>query len=127
MFDPRIFDPIVEILAFLGATRNYSYIDRLGNSIDEISILEAVRDALRAYYTWCGSPPQPGKIEELSDGTKVRCPDVEEKSLNKAAEVLVGYLNGKSRIDRVKLARELSLKAYAKIPNYIIKEEATQR
>jgi len=117
------FDQIIEVLAFLGATRDYSYIDRLGNSVDEVSILEAVRDALRAYYTWCGSPPKPGDIKEVSGGLKVKCPDVKLDELSKAVDVLANYIAGKSRVEQVKLARELSLRAYARIPNYIVEAQ----
>ncbi len=40
---------LVEVLGFLGALKNYSYIDRLGNAVDEVTVEEALRDAIRAY------------------------------------------------------------------------------
>jgi len=114
------FDQIIEVLAFLGATGDYSYIDRLGNSIDDVSILEAVRDALRAYYTLCVSPSRHGE-------TKVRCPDDKLlDGLSKAVDDLANYIAGKSRVEQVKLARELSLRAYARIPNYVKEKEKAQ-
>jgi CRISPR-associated protein Csa5 len=97
-----MYEPIIDILAYLGSQRDYSYIDRLGNAIDEISIMEAVRDAVRSFYTLCEKPES-------------NCPSIDPQELEKSINALVATINTKPRDQIVKLARELSLKAYAKI------------
>lgn len=112
---------VVEILAFLGAQKDYSYIDRLGNALDEISIMEAIRDAIRAYYALCREGP--GSVD-LGGGKIVKCPQVSDADLEKAVNTLASMLQNRPRTEIVKLARELSMRAYARIPSLIVSEEA---
>lgn len=97
-----MYEPIVTILAYLGSQRDYSYIDRLGNAIDEVSIMEAVRDAVRAFFTVCEQP-------------EANCPSIDASELEKSLNALTAVVQAKPRHYVVRLARELSLKAYAKI------------
>lgn len=110
---------IVEILAFLAAQKDYSYIDRLGNALDEISIMESIRDAIRAYYALCRESS--GCID-IGGGKGVKCPQISDASLEKAVNTLSVMLANKPRTDVVKLARELSLKAYARMPSVLSEE-----
>ena len=100
-----MFEPIIDMLAFLGSQKDYSYIDRLGNALDEISILEAIRDAMRAFYATCGS-----------EGTN--CPQIDAQKLQDDVNILTSIIQNKPRFQVLQLARELSLKSYARIKNF---------
>jgi len=105
----------VEILSFLGAIEEYSYIDRIGNAIDEISVLEALKDAVRAYYTNCMKEKKCVEYNrELKLG--VYCPDVKPEELDQIISSISARVGKVSRIELIKLSRELALKAYARIP-----------
>ncbi|MEM4624505.1 MAG: hypothetical protein QXR24_03820 [Thermosphaera sp.] len=112
---------IIEILAFLGAKKDYSYIDRLGNALDEISIMEAIRDAIRAYFALCRE--RPGSVD-LDEGRVVMCPSITDAELERAVNMLASMLQNRPRTEIVKLARELSMRAYARIPSMIAREES---
>lgn len=105
-------EELVDILAFLGAGRDYSAIDRLANAIDEVAIYEAVRDAIRAYQTWCGAE----KCVEAGEGRRIMCPEVDPENLKKAADMVAAKVNSGDRLDAIKFAREMAMKAYARIP-----------
>ncbi|ADG91077.1 hypothetical protein [Thermosphaera aggregans] len=100
-----MFEPIVSILAYLGSQKDYSYIDRLGNAIDEISIMEALRDAVRSFITICEKPES-------------KCPSIDFQELDKSLNTLLAVISSKPREQVIKMARELSLKAYAKIKTF---------
>jgi CRISPR-associated protein Csa5 len=105
-----MFEPIVSILAYLGSQKDYSYIDRLGNAIDEISIMEALRDAVRSFITKCEEPES-------------KCPSIDFQELDKSLNTLLEKISPKHqkqviKLEVIKLARELSLKAYAKIKTF---------
>ncbi|MET1160251.1 MAG: hypothetical protein ABWW65_04765 [Thermoprotei archaeon] len=109
------FSEIIEVLAFLGSIGDYSYIDRLGNAIDEITFMEAIKDSIRAYYTNCLEAP---KCVEYDREKKlgVRCPDLKPDQLEKIINGILANVSKVSRAEIIKLARELALKAYARIP-----------
>jgi len=108
---------LIEILSFLGALNDYSYLDRLGNAIDEVSILEALRDAIRAFYTNCSKE----KVCVEYDRERklgVICPEVKPEELSATISQIADRVSkGKiGRVEMIRLSRELALKAYAKIP-----------
>jgi CRISPR-associated protein Csa5 len=113
-----MFEQILDLLSFLGVLGDYSYIDRLGNAIDEVTILESLRDAIRAYYTNC---LREKKCIEYSENVGVLCPDISSEELEKAVSVISAKLATINRVEIIKLSRELALKAYARIP--LIKEK----
>ncbi|MEM1617381.1 hypothetical protein [Desulfurococcus sp.] len=106
---------IVDILAFLGAVGDYGYIDRLGNAIDEVTFMEAVRDSIRAYYTNClGEKKCVEYDREKKAG--VLCPDLKPGQLEKIISSILDTISKASRVDVIKLSRKIALEAYAKIP-----------
>jgi CRISPR-associated protein Csa5 len=113
-----MFEQILDLLSFLGVLGDYSYIDRLGNAIDEVTILESLRDAIRAYYTNC---LREKKCIEYSENVGVLCPDISSEELEKTVSVISAKLATINRVEIIKLSRELALKAYARIP--LIKEK----
>jgi len=110
-----MYEHIIEVLSFLGATGDYSYLDRLGNAIDEISVLEALRDAIRAYYTNCLGERACVEYDRESK-LGVLCPEFKPEELEQAVSQIAVKLSKASRVEIIKLSRELALKAYAKIP-----------
>jgi len=107
-----MYNEIVDLLSFLGALGDYSYIDRLGNAIDEVSVLEALRDAIRAYYTNCLGED---KCKEYEKGKGVLCPDIKPEELEKRVSQLIDNISKASRVELIKLSRDLALRAYARI------------
>jgi len=110
-----MYEQIIEVLSFLGSTGDYSYLDRLGNAIDEISILEALRDAIRAYYTNCLDKRACIEYDRESK-IGVLCPEFKPEDLEQVVSQITAKLGKASRVEIIKLSRELALKAYAKIP-----------
>lgn len=108
-------EDLVILLAFLGATGDYSYIDRLGNAIDEVTILESLRDAIRAYYTNCLGER---KCVEYDRERKlgVMCPSISSEKLDTIVEFVSRHLSRASRIEIIRLSREMALRSYAKVP-----------
>ena len=110
-----MYEHIIQVLSFLGAIGDYSYLDRLGNAIDEISVLEALRDAIRAYYTNClGKRACVEYNRENKLG--VLCPEIKSEELEQAVSQITAKISKASRVEIIKMSREFALKAYAKIP-----------
>lgn len=109
-----VLEPVIEILAFYAATRNYSYIDRLANALDEVTAYEAVRDALRDFYSQCVDRRE--KCVEVSEELKVLCPEVDLGLLEKAVDELLRRIRGRSGDVIVRETREVALAALARKP-----------
>lgn len=110
---------IVKLLGFLAATGDYSYVDKIGNAIDEVTLLDALKDALRAYQTYCA-----GRKEvciEYGEGSGISCPELEPDAVERAISEITALASKvsrgeASRIELSRLSRELALRAYAIIP-----------
>lgn len=107
---------IVQVLGFLGSLREYSYIDRLGNIIDEIAFKEAIRDAIRSYYALCLDKTGKEKCVEYEKGIGVECFDISKDELEKEISQILDKLSKSTRIEIIESSREMALKAYAAIP-----------
>lgn len=118
-----MYENIVKILAFLGAKRDYSAIDRLGNAIDEISFYEAIRDAIRAYNSYCKESGSGQQIQGESD-QEIPCPQIDAQNLINEIDKINSVLAAQDKLKIIKLSRELAVKSYAKIP--LLKEETRQ-
>jgi len=109
---------IVEILGFLGAMRDYSYIDRLSTALDETSVYETLKDAIRAYLSLCHEE------KEVEYKNKVYiCPDVAGDELEKEVSEVKKSVKGKTGAEIVKFSRELAMQAYATIPKIVVREK----
>ncbi len=95
-------DVLVEVLAFFAAQRNYGYIDRLGNALDEVTAYEALRDALRDYYSIC------------VDRKQECCPDINPEDLENAIKYFISHLSGKGGDVIVRETRKIALEALAR-------------
>ncbi|MEZ0346152.1 MAG: hypothetical protein ABWK01_06350 [Infirmifilum sp.] len=105
-------EPLVEILAFFSALRNYGYVDRLGNALDEVTAMEAVKDVLRDFHSQCVDRPQ--KCVEISEGVSIPCPDIKVEALEEAASTFVSLVRGKPSDEVVRVTREIALEALAR-------------
>lgn len=108
---------VVQLLGFLGALRSYGFIDRVGNAVDEATVLEALRDAVRAYLTLCLERRE-RRCVEVEKGVEIKCPDLNPEELEKSIGV-VGSVIRRSKVDLIKVSREIALRAYASIPKMI--------
>ena len=106
-------DNLIVILGFLGAMKNYSYIDRLSVALDETSVYEAFKDAIRTYLSLCSDK----KEVELGEEEKILCPQINTEKLEAEVNELILNVKGKSGGEIVKITRELALQAYATIPD----------
>lgn len=114
---------LIEILGFLGAMRDYSYIDRLSGALDETGIYEALNDAIRAYLSLC----QLGRKCWVEHKDKLyECPETSRDELEKNVETVLREIEGKSGAEIVRYSRQLAMRAYATIPKIrvIEKQEA---
>lgn len=106
--DPTL-DPLVDVLALYAATRNYGYVDRLGNALDKITAYEAIRDVLRDFYSQCVD-----RREKCVDN--IKCPEVSPEALEEAVNKFVEEIMDKSGDVIVEKTRELVLAALARKP-----------
>ena len=72
-------NPLIEVLAAFAAARNYSYVDRVGNSLEPLAALEALKDALRDFDSTCSREKYIKKDE--ASNLCVPCPRVSSKDL----------------------------------------------
>ena len=114
---------LVEILAFLGAMRDYSYIDRLATALNETSVYEALKDAVRAYLSLC--PPDGSGWVEYKD-KRYECPKVAGDELEREVEDVLKAVKGRSGAEIVKYSRELAMRAYAAIPKVRVEAKGTE-
>ncbi|MEM1873278.1 MAG: hypothetical protein QXS85_00015 [Acidilobaceae archaeon] len=105
--------PLVEVLAFFAASRNYGFVDRLGGALNEITATEAVIDALRDYYSQCVDRRE--KCVEVG-GERIACPDVSPEELKRAVEAFIARIRGKPGDVIVRETRALALEALARKP-----------
>lgn len=110
----RELDPVLDVLAFYAATRNYGYVDRLANAIDEVTAYEAIRDALRDFYSQCVD--RRDKCVEVTQDFRVLCPEVELGQLERAVSEFLRRIGGKPGDVVVKETREIALAALARKP-----------
>ncbi|MDW8082666.1 MAG: hypothetical protein RMI56_02590 [Sulfolobales archaeon] len=110
----RTLDPLVEVLAFYAAMRNYGYIDRLSNALNEVAVYEALNDILRDYYSQCVD--REDKCVEVSANVKYRCPTFDARALEDAIVKFMERVRGQPGYVLVRETRELALAAYARKP-----------
>ncbi|MEM1830724.1 MAG: hypothetical protein QXY55_06165 [Candidatus Korarchaeota archaeon] len=110
---------LVEMLAFFAAQRNYGYIDRIGGALDEITVYEAIKDALRDYYSLCVDKLDRDRIVEVKVGEttfKLRCPNLEPEDLENSINDFKKRIEGKQGVDLVRETRNLYIEVMARKP-----------
>lgn len=113
-FPKERFAGLVAVLAFFAALRDYGYVDRLGNSLDEVTALEAVKDAVRDFHTLCLDSEE--KCVETKVGgeeIKLRCPEVTAERLAMDFDEFVRAIEGRSGSTIVRITRRIALEALA--------------
>ncbi|QOJ79814.1 type I-A CRISPR-associated protein Csa5 [Infirmifilum lucidum] len=71
------FESIVRVLRFFAATRNYSFLDRIGNALNPETVEVALRDALRTFSSIYDASPADEKglkYYEYEEGRRIRLP-----------------------------------------------------
>jgi len=102
------------VLAFFSAMKNYGYVDRLGNALNEITAVEALKDAIRDFHSTClDSPDKCVEVKMGSEALKLKCPEIDVEELHKDLEEFITKLSGKSGDVIVKETRKLALRALA--------------
>lgn len=113
-FSKERFSGLVTVLAFFAALRNYGYVDRLGNSLDEVTALEAIKDAIRDFHTVCLDSKE--KCVETKVGgeeIKLRCPEVTAERLARDFDEFVRAIEGRPGNVIVRITRRIALEALA--------------
>ncbi|BAN89820.1 hypothetical protein [Aeropyrum camini] len=105
-----LLQPIVDILAFFAAARQYGYVDILANALDPLTAKEALINAIRDYKSVCSK----SDYVERSDGVKVKCPKVDPSTLEAAVGWLDKELGSRSPSKILDLTRTLALRALAR-------------
>lgn len=101
--------PLVDILAFHAAQRNYGPVDRLSNALNEIAALEAIYDAVRDFESQCIDD----KVK-CEKGDEVLCPELEKKDIEDAIAAFMKMIRDKPGDVIVKETRALALAALAR-------------
>ena len=110
----REYRGLVRVLAFFAALRNYGYVDRLGNALDEVTALEALKDSIRDFHSLCFDSKD--KCVETKIGgeeIRLRCPDVSAEDLMKDFNDFIESIKGKPGDLIVRSTRRLTLAALA--------------
>ena len=105
-------EPLIDVLAYFAAARNYGYVDALTNALDPATALEALVNALRDFKSSCIDRRVAGEEEAV-------CPQLDLGKLEQSAryfEDLVSKLGGTG--DLVLLVRRMALRALARSHRY---------
>ncbi|MCE4602529.1 MAG: hypothetical protein F7C08_02985 [Desulfurococcales archaeon] len=106
----RAEDVIADILAYFAAKKRYSYVDMLGNALDNIIALEALKDAIRDFKSSCID--HPGTDEEAI------CPHISAEDLERAAQILSSTLAKSDTKELILVTREIYVRALARAPRF---------
>ncbi len=111
-------EPVVDMLAFFVAMRNYGYADAIGNALEPATALEVLGSALRDFRSLClDSSPQARR--RLAAEKKVACPSVGGDELEGAVEMLRRMLVSRGRRGGlVQLLREIYVSALARASRF---------
>ena len=104
-------EPLIDVLAYFAAARNYGYVDALTNALDPATALEAMVNAIRDFKSTC--------IDRRPSSEEAICPTIDLGKLEKSAryfEEVVSSLGGTG--DLVLLVRRIALRALARSHKY---------
>ncbi|MCE4624520.1 MAG: hypothetical protein F7C35_01465 [Desulfurococcales archaeon] len=108
-------DVIADVLAYFAAKKRYGYVDMLGNALDNIIALEAVKDAIRDFKSSCID--NPGTDEE------VVCPPISPEDLERSGQILSAALSKSDTKELILMTRRIAVKALARAPRFIRRPE----
>ncbi|MCE4611273.1 MAG: hypothetical protein F7B17_04805 [Desulfurococcales archaeon] len=107
--------PLVEVLAAFAAARNYSYVDRVGNSLELLTALEAIKDALRDLDSTCNRDRYIERDE--ASNLCVPCPQVSSEDLRNAVN-FIQAMAAKGRREFLEVTRKLATNALSRTGDY---------
>lgn len=107
-------NPLIEILAAFAAARKYSYLDRIGNSLEPLTALEALKDALRDFDSTCGKESSNYIDRDEAKNLCVPCPKVDNEDLYKAVNSIEELITKKDRRKFLEEIRRLAISALSK-------------
>ena len=106
---------LIEILAAFAAARKYSYVDRIGNSLEQLTALEALKDALRDLDSTCR---EGGFIEiDRERNICVPCPSVSSEDLKNSVGFFEAMMR-KGRREFLELTRKIAARALSRAQDY---------
>ncbi|MCE4628243.1 MAG: hypothetical protein F7C34_03740 [Desulfurococcales archaeon] len=103
-------DIIADVLAYFAAKKRYAYVDMLGNALDNIIALEALKDAIRDFKSSC--------IDNPGSDDEAVCPSVRPEELERAGEILASTLARSDTKQLILVTREIAVKALARAPKF---------
>ena len=106
--------PLVEVLAAFAAARNYSYVDRVGNSLEPLTAFEAIKDALRDFDSTCSRDRYIERDE--ASNLCVPCPQVSSNDLLNALGIIEDVIEDKRRF--LEITRRLATNALSRTGYY---------
>jgi len=112
---------IVDILAYFAAQKKYGYVDIIGNALDPLLAIDALRDAVRDFKSSC--------IDQQVPDEEVVCPRLNPWKIDEAVESVVDYIREvgeNNRHEFLLLTRELAVKALARAPRFKRKKEPSE-
>jgi hypothetical protein len=99
--------PLADVLGFFAAARVYGYLDVVGNAIDEVTVLQALEDALRDFKATCiDRRPDPREVGAYCPRVSYRQLEEAVEAARRAASIGGGCL--------VRFTRHLALQALAR-------------
>ena len=108
-------EALVNVLGFFSALRNYGYVDRLGNALDEVTAIEAVKDAIRDFHSLCiDSKDKCVETRVDSEEIKFKCPEISPEDLMNDFNEFLNNIEGKPGDVIVRVTRRIALAALAK-------------
>ena len=111
-------DVIADVLAYFAAKKRYGYVDMIGNALDNIIALEALKDAIRDFKSSCID--NPGTDED------VVCPQVSPVELDRAGQILAAELSKGDTKELILLTRRVAVKALARAPKFVRRPEKAE-
>jgi len=103
-------DVIVNILAFFAAQKKYSYVDMIGNALDKLLAIDALKDAVRDFKSSC--------IDQAIPDEEVVCPNLDPKEIDYATRWVADKIRNADTHEFLLLTRELAVKALARAPRF---------
>ncbi|NPA96598.1 MAG: hypothetical protein GXO32_03230 [Crenarchaeota archaeon] len=107
---PKHIDVIVDILAFFAAQKRYSYVDMIGNALDKLLAIDALKDAVRDFKSSC--------IDQTIPDEEVVCPKIGPEEIDNATRWVTDKIRNAETHEFLLFTRELAVKALARAPRF---------
>ncbi|GAB6148790.1 hypothetical protein JCM10135_13320 [Stetteria hydrogenophila] len=113
--------PVKDVLAFFAAMRNYGYLDIIGNALEEVTVLEALGNALRDFRSTCIDASAETKARLARE--KVVCPNVKPEELENAVNAFIAIMKKRAENGTlVNFLREVYVESLARAGRFKLQE-----